>query len=143
MRGEELAGRSPSHSLRTHFPFHVRYQPVGCLHRQLSVSSLQWADAVRVGQRERGNAMKRKGPSQSDHMRAEYTFDYTKAVRGKLYRRLIKEGANIAVLEPDVANVFRDSASVNAALRSLLEVSEATRRLTVRSKRGPKKRVAA
>jgi hypothetical protein len=87
--------------------------------------------------------MKRKGPSRSGDMRAEYTFDYTKAVRGKFYRRLIKEGANVAVLEPDVANVFRDSASVNAALRSLLEVSEATRRLTIRSKRGSKKRVAA
>jgi hypothetical protein len=52
--------------------------------------------------------MKRKGPTQSDNMRAEYNFDYTKA--------------------------FRDSASVNAVLRSLLEVSEATRRLTTRSK---------
>ncbi|RPH76417.1 MAG: hypothetical protein EHM80_14685 [Nitrospiraceae bacterium] len=87
--------------------------------------------------------MKRKGQPQSDNMRAEYTFDYTKAVRGKYDRRLIKEGTNVAVLEPDVANAFRDSASVNAALRSLLEVSEATRRLTNRSKRGSKKRVAA
>ena len=87
--------------------------------------------------------MKRKGRPQSDNMRAEYTVDYTKAVRGKYYRRLIKEGANVVVLEPDVANAFRDSASVNAALRSLLEVSETTRRLTTRSKRGSKKRVAA
>jgi hypothetical protein len=47
------------------------------------------------------------------------------------------------VLEPDVANAFRDSASVNAALRSLLEVSEATRRLTAGPRRGSKKRVAA
>lgn len=87
--------------------------------------------------------MKRKGPPQSDNMRAEYTFDYTNAVRGKYYRRLIKEGANVAVLEPDVASAFRDSASVNAALRSLLEMSEATRRLRTRAKRGPKKHVAA
>jgi hypothetical protein len=87
--------------------------------------------------------MKRKGQPQSDNLRAEYTFDYTKAVRGKYYRRLIKEGANVAVIEPDVANAFRDSASVNAALRSLLEVSEATRRLTAGPRRGSKKRVAA
>ena len=87
--------------------------------------------------------MKRKGRPQSDNMRAEYTFDYTKAVRGKYCRRLIKEGANVAVLEPDVANAFRDSESVNAALRSLLEVSETTQRLTTRSKRGSKKHVAA
>jgi hypothetical protein len=87
--------------------------------------------------------MRPKAQPRTDTMRPEYTFDYTKAVRGKYYRRLIKEGANVAVLEPDVANAFRDSASVNAALRSLLEVSEATRRLTTRSKRGSKKRVAA
>ena len=87
--------------------------------------------------------MKRKGRPQSDNMRAEYTFDYTKAVRGKYYRRLVKEGANVAVLDHDVANAFRDSESVNAALRSLLEVSEATRRLTTRSKRGSKRHVTA
>lgn len=87
--------------------------------------------------------MKRKEQPQSDNMRAEYTFDYTKAVRGKYYRRLLKEGANVAILDPDVANAFRDSESVNAALRALLEVSEATRRLTTRSKRGSKRHVAA
>jgi transcriptional regulator with XRE-family HTH domain len=43
---------------------------------------------------------------------------------------VMKEGANIAVLEPDVAKVFRNSAAVNEALRSLLQISEATRRLT-------------
>jgi len=87
--------------------------------------------------------MRPKAQPRTDTMQPEYTFDYSKAVRGKYYRRLIKEGANVAVLEPDVANAFRDSASVNAALRSLLEVSEATRRLTTRSKRGPRKHVAA
>jgi hypothetical protein len=66
-------------------------------------------------------------------MRREYDFDYSTAVRGKYYRRLLTEGANIVVLEPDVARVFRSSAAVNDALRSLLEVSEATRRLTMRS----------
>jgi len=78
--------------------------------------------------------MKRKRQTPSDDMRPEYTFDYATAVRGKYYRRLLKEGANVAVLEPDVAEAFRDSAAVNAALRSLLEVSEATRRLTTRPK---------
>lgn len=45
----------------------------------------------------------------------------------------IKEGATVAVLEPDVAKVFRNSAAVNEALRSLLQISETTRRLTRRS----------
>jgi hypothetical protein len=66
-------------------------------------------------------------------MRAEYELDYSKAVRGKYYRRLLKEGANVVVLEPDVAKAFRSSAAVNEALRSLLRMSESTRRLTSRS----------
>jgi hypothetical protein len=75
---------------------------------------------------------KRKGPVDDD-MRAEYDFDYSKAVRGKYYRRLLKEGANVVVLEPDVAKAFRSSAAVNEALRSLLRMSKTTRRLTSRS----------
>jgi hypothetical protein len=78
--------------------------------------------------------MKVKTP-EPDDMRPEYDFDYSKAVRGKYYRRLLKEGANVIVLDPDVAKAFRSSAAVNEALRSLLRVSEATRRLTARSSR--------
>jgi hypothetical protein len=74
--------------------------------------------------------MKVKSPTPLDDMRPEYNFDYSTAVRGKYYRRLLREGANVAVLEPDVAKVFRSSAAVNEALRSLLKISEATHRLT-------------
>jgi hypothetical protein len=77
--------------------------------------------------------MKAKSRSKLDDMRPEYDFDYSTAVRGKYYRRLLKEGANVVVLDPDLAEAFRTSAAVNEALRSLLEVSESTRRLTVRS----------
>ncbi len=77
--------------------------------------------------------MKGKNAEPPDDLRAEYDFDYSKAVRGKYYRRLLKEGANVVVLDPDVAKVFRSSAAVNEALRSLLRVSEVTRRLTSRS----------
>ena len=77
--------------------------------------------------------MKVKGHTDRDEMEAEYNFDYSRAVRGKYYPRLLKEGANVVVLEPDVARVFRSSAVVNEALRSLLKVSESTRRLTTRS----------
>jgi len=68
-------------------------------------------------------------------MHPEYDFDYFKAVRGKYYHRLIKEGSNVAVLEPDVAKVFPDSAAVNDALRSLLmdskKIQEIRQRLRV------------
>jgi len=77
--------------------------------------------------------MKAKSRAIPDDMRPEYEFDYSTAVRGKYYRRLLREGANVAVLEPDVAKAFRSSAAVNEALRSLLRMSEATRRLTSRS----------
>ena len=77
--------------------------------------------------------MRTKGQVERDEMRPEYDFDYSTAVRGKYCRRLLKEGANVVVLDPDVAKAFRDSAAVNEALRSLLKMSEATRRLTTRS----------
>jgi len=79
--------------------------------------------------------MRHKRQAQRDEMRAEYDFDYSEAVRGKYYRRVLKEGANVAVLEPDIAKAFRGSAAVNDALRSLLQVSESIRRLTSRSTR--------
>jgi uncharacterized DUF497 family protein len=45
--------------------------------------------------------------------------------------RLLKEGASIVVLDPDGAKAFRTSAAVNEALRSLLTMSESTRRLDI------------
>jgi len=78
--------------------------------------------------------MKAKEKKTSDELRPEYNFDYSKAVRGKYYKRILEEGANVVMLEPDVAKAFVDSASVNDALRSLLELTRTTNRLTSRSK---------
>ena len=52
-----------------------------------------------------------------DEMRAEY--DLRGGVRGKYYRGY-QEGTNVVFLEPDLARVFRDSATVNQALRQFL-----------------------
>jgi hypothetical protein len=81
----------------------------------------------------KGKDMKDKKNKAVDELRPEYDFDYSKAVRGKYYQRLLDEGSNIVILEPDVAKSFRDSASVNAALRSLLDLTRSTKRLTRRS----------
>ncbi len=81
---------------------------------------------------------KRQG---TDELRPEYDFDYSKGVRGKYYQRLLVEGSNVIVLEPDIAKAFHDSASVNEALRSLLELTRSTKRLTRRSTGSPRKRV--
>lgn len=77
--------------------------------------------------------MKSKTQKVHDELRPEYDFDYSKAVRGKYHRRLLEEGANIIALEPDVAKSFKDSAAVNEALRSLLDFTRSTQRLTRRS----------
>jgi hypothetical protein len=74
--------------------------------------------------------MKSKTQKVHDELRPEYDFDYSKAVRGKYYRRLLEEGTNIIALEPDVAKSFKDSATVNEALRSLLDFTRSTQRLT-------------
>ena len=44
--------------------------------------------------------------------------DFSGGVRGK-YAARFAEGANVVVLDPDVAEVFTDSESVNQALRAL------------------------
>jgi hypothetical protein len=56
----------------------------------------------------------------SDEIRAEY--DFSNAVQGKHHRAYAK-GTNVVLLEPDVARVFKDSASVNKALRLLIEIA--------------------
>jgi hypothetical protein len=78
-----------------------------------------------------------------EELRPEYDFDYSKAVRGKYYKRLLDEGSNVAILDPDISKAFRDSSAVNEALRSLLELTRSTKRLTKHSSGRAKKLRAA
>ena len=55
--------------------------------------------------------------NREDDARPEY--DLHGGVRGKYYDRY-KQGTNVVLLEPDLAEVFRDSDSVNRALREYL-----------------------
>lgn len=60
----------------------------------------------------------------ADELRDEYDFTSEQlgaGVRGKYAERYAR-GVNIVRLDPDVAAVFPDSASVNKALRSLVEI---------------------
>jgi hypothetical protein len=57
---------------------------------------------------------------EEDEMRPEY--DLRGGVRGKYYQEYM-EGTNVVLLEPDVAAVFRDSESVNQALRVLIKAA--------------------
>jgi hypothetical protein len=60
----------------------------------------------------------RKNKRQSD-MRAEYDFDYSKARPNRFALRM-REKAVAVVLDPDVAEVFDSSESVNRLLRSVI-----------------------
>ena len=48
-------------------------------------------------------------------------YDFSGGVRGK-YAARFAQGSSIVVLDPDVAQVFADSESVNRALRALAEI---------------------
>lgn len=62
---------------------------------------------------------KRSGSYRVNEMRKEY--DFRNGVRGK-YSARVREGTNVVVLDPDVAEAFPNSRAVNRALRALLKV---------------------
>jgi len=53
-------------------------------------------------------------------MRPEY--DFSGGVRGKHHEQY-ESGTNVVFLAPDIAKVFKDSESVNRALRLLLDLA--------------------
>ena len=69
---------------------------------------------------------------EENEMRPEY--DFSAGIRGKHYRAY-QQGTNVVLLEPEIAEVFKDSESVNHALRMLMELAgnELKRNLTKKS----------
>lgn len=77
----------------------------------------------------------KKVKSASNDLRAEYKrSDFKKFERGKYYER-IKASSNVVLLDPEVAAVFPNSAAVNKALHSLVEVAQSISGLTSGSSR--------
>ena len=62
---------------------------------------------------------KRRAPQ----MKAEY--DFSDGVRGKYVERY-RQGTNVVLLDPKLAEAFPDSKSVNDALRALLKIAKRT-----------------
>ena len=64
----------------------------------------------------------KKPPSKrrTPEMRAEY--DFSGGVRGKYVDRY-RQGTNVVLLDPELADAFPDSKSVNDALRALVAIS--------------------
>jgi hypothetical protein len=73
-------------------------------------------------------------------LRPEYTrSDFGTLVRGK-YAARAAAGSNVVLLEPAISKAFPTDKAVNEALRVVLEVAEATARLTRHSTRTSRKR---
>lgn len=75
----------------------------------------------------------------TDELRPEYDLSKLKGgVRGKYYRQAVA-GTNLVLIEPELAEVFPDTESVNRALRLLADTAEAaagpTRRVRTSNKR--------
>ncbi len=70
--------------------------------------------------------MKKKSKDeQNDDLRPEYDFSrlLKKGVQGK-YAERFREGTNLVLLAPDVAEAFPTAESVNEALRLVLQLTE-------------------
>jgi hypothetical protein len=68
----------------------------------------------------------RINPEEEQDMLPEY--DFSRGVRGK-HHEAYKAGTNVILLDPDLARAFGDSASVNRALRLLLDLAKENVRL--------------
>jgi uncharacterized DUF497 family protein len=96
------------------------------------------------GRRLEGSASSmKKAPAKrtNDELRAEYDLSQLKGgVRGKYYRQATA-GTNLVLVEPELAEVFPDTKSVNRALRLLVDTAEAAAAPLRRRRRGPIKRL--
>jgi hypothetical protein len=67
--------------------------------------------------------MKKAESQAKDELLPEYDLSRLKGgVRGKYFRQAMA-GSNLALIDPDLAEVFPDSESVNRALRVLADAS--------------------
>src|SRR5258708_26005752 len=90
--------------------------------------------SARLATRPERRDMKKKASNRNlrterDTKRPEY--DFSKAVRGVTAARYA-QGANIAVIDPEVLDVFPDSATVNQTLRALAPVLRQQRRVATK-----------
>ncbi len=76
--------------------------------------------------------MKKIKSEASDWLRPEYKrSDLGSIVRGKYARRMASQ-SNVVVIDPTISKAFPNEASVNAALRSLLDLAKSATRASTR-----------
>ena len=72
--------------------------------------------------------MKKEVDELEDELRPEYDFSkMAGGVRGKYVERY-RAGTNLVLLDPDIAQAFPTDASVNEALRLLLQIAQRQQR---------------
>lgn len=80
------------------------------------------SESSALGQQQLTNvAIMKKAPSrpQKSEIRNEYSFDYSKSRPNRFAEKMKKDRVAV-VLDPDVAEVFASSTSVNTMLRSVI-----------------------
>jgi len=84
--------------------------------------------------------MKRKLSGKvDDELRPEYDLTQLKGgVRGKYHKRALA-GTNLVLIQPDLAEAFPDTDSVNRALRILLDAASVAAGSSRRLRSGPNK----
>ena len=88
--------------------------------------------------------MKLKKPiEESDKMHDDCDFDLSEMERERYAHRLTIKRSNLVLIEPDLTKIFPNTASVNAALRAVVEFSKVCSELTQRSGKRLGKRRAA
>ena len=68
------------------------------------------------------NATTKKPRSKRTTVETRPEYDFSGGVRGK-YADQYRQGVNVVLLEPELAEAFPDSKSVNDALRGLLAIA--------------------
>jgi hypothetical protein len=76
---------------------------------------------------ERPIQKKEKIMKQSKKSDIQTHYDFSKGTKGKYSKRYL-HGSNIVQIDPDIAEIFSDSDSVNDALRSLLKIIQKNRK---------------
>jgi hypothetical protein len=79
----------------------------------------------------------KKAPKQQPDPDMLPEYDFSKGVRGK-YAKRYAEGTNVVMLAPDVAALFPDAETVNAALRALARIARKSTNGHSRRRRPPK-----
>lgn len=74
----------------------------------------------------------KKAQKKTEDMEMREEYDFSGGIRGK-YAKRYAEGTNVIVLDPELADLFPDSKSVNEALKYLAKLVRQTQKKTAKT----------